>query len=351
MGLPVGAGRGTDDAPRRLRLTTRSIVLSVLAFGLTVVVVRTAIGSFRVLGWIVAAMSVAGLLHPAVNLLARRIPKGFAVLAVAVGTLGFIGLVGYGLINGIVHETREVQEAAPAWATKVEHSHRFGELARDAHLAERVKKAVDAIPERLRGGTAADAIKSAASRGVAFLATGVLTLFFLLHGPKLAGAALAQVAEGERRDELEDKIGRGVQRGFGYARWTLVLAVLAGLFGFALAHWAGAPGAAPLAFWVALWDIVPLAGFVIGAMPIVVLGGIGHPGWHTAALIVAFLAYQVAEVFIGQRFIERRTVKLGAFLTAAAAFAGLELYGIGGALALLLGAALAVGVADELAPD
>lgn len=337
--------------PTRLRLSNRSIVLAVAASGLTVVLVRTTEGSFRVLGWIVAAASVAGLLYPAVRFLARWMPEGVAVLVVALGTLGFLGAVGYALVTGVVNETRQVQEAAPAWARQVEGSSRFGQLARDARLAERVQTTVDAIPRRLQGGSTSDALRSAASRTVAFLATAVLTLFFVLRGPRIAGAALSQVAKGERRARLEAKLGRAARRGFGYARGTLALAVTAGLFGYGVARFAGAPGAAPLGLWMALWDVVPLAGALVGALPIVILGGINEPGWYTAAMVAAFVGYQVVENLFAHRIMERRTVKVGAFLTAGSAFAGLELYGIAGAMVLILVAALVVAAADELAPD
>jgi hypothetical protein len=58
----------------------------------------------------------------------------------------------------------------------------------------------------------------------------------------------------------------------------------------------------------------------------------------------------LAEWLLLQRWIERRTVHIGPFATVVAGFAGLELYGVGGALMLLLVVTLAVAVVDELAP-
>ena len=51
-----------------------------------------------------------------------------------------------------------------------------------------------------------------------------------------------------------------------------------------------------------------------------------------------------------QRWVEHRTIRLGPFLTVAGGFAGIELYGIGGAALVLLAITLAAAVADELAP-
>jgi predicted PurR-regulated permease PerM len=84
-------------------------------------------------------------------------------------------------------------------------------------------------------------------------------------------------------------------------------------------------------------------------VPIVVLAGV-HSTTTAAVVAIVFIAFQVFEHYALQRPLERRTVKLGPFLTVAGGFAGLELYGIGGALMVLLLASLAVALADEWAP-
>jgi predicted PurR-regulated permease PerM len=136
------------------------------------------------------------------------------------------------------------------------------------------------------------------------------------------------------------------ERAFGYARGTLAMAALAGIVAYALARAAGVPGPAPLALWVVLWDAVPLIGAVIGAVPMIVLAGVIDP---TAGilLLVAFVVFQVLEDIFLQRRLERSTVRLGPFLTAAAGFAGLELYGLTGALLAILAAAIIVVALDE----
>src|SRR5205807_1478333 len=60
--------------------------------------------------------------------------------------------------------------------------------------------------------------------------------------------------------------------------------------------------------------------------------------------------YQVFEWLVLRRWIERKTVHVGPFVTVVAGFAGLELYGVGGALIVLLAVSLALAALDELAP-
>jgi predicted PurR-regulated permease PerM len=295
---------------------------------------------------VLIAASTAALVAPAVAFLSRRLPKGLAVATVALLGLGAAGGVTYGLVDSVVRQTRALQERAPELAEDIETDSRFASAAREADLSARVERFVRDVPERLRGGTPAEAIRSAATRGLAFLAVFVLTLFFLLHGSRLADAAARQLHDDERK-RLAIQVGNAVyRRAFGYARASLAMAALAGLVAYALARVAGVPGPLPLALWVALWDAVPLLGAVLGALPIIVLAGIVDPA-RGVVLLAAFVGYQVFEVLVLQRRIESRTVKVGPFLTAAGGFAGLELYGLTGALLAVLALAIGAVVLDE----
>jgi predicted PurR-regulated permease PerM len=171
-------------------------------------------------------------------------------------------------------------------------------------------------------------------------------VFFLLHGPNLAAAGARQIHDERRRAEVSRVAEAVYRRAFGYARGTLLMAALAGLFAYGVARATDVPGPAPLALWVALWDVVPVIGATVGAIPIIVFAGVIDP---TSGIVAAaaFAIYQVAEYLLLQRTIERRTLKLGPFLTVAAGFAGLELYGLAGALLAILVVSGAVVALDE----
>jgi predicted PurR-regulated permease PerM len=333
----------------RLRITPRSAVIAVAMLGAALAAVRVVMSSQRVIGWIFAAGAIAGLLYPLVTLLARRMPRGIAVAVVGLVTVGSVALVVYGAVDGLVREMNNLEEAAPRRVAELERSERFGDIARDFKLRERVERFVESAPERLRGGTPGEALRSAATRGVAFLATGVLTLFFMLHGPEMAAAAVRQVHDPDRRKTIERAGHAAYVRGFGYVRRTLLMSIMAGLLAFGLARATDVPGAAPLAVWAAIWDTVPFLGAMLGTLPIIVLAAAVDPA-KGVLLAGLFLGYQVFESIVLQRRVERRTLRVGPFLTIAAGFAGLELYGIGGALLVLLAVVLALAVADELAP-
>jgi predicted PurR-regulated permease PerM len=334
----------------RLRLTTRSAVRAVLLLGATLAALRILLASQRVIGWILAAATVAALLYPLVSGLSRRIPRGLAVAIVALGTVASISLVTYSAVHDLVRETHKLQEAAPRRIAELERSERFGRIAKDFELRDRVQRLVDSAPERLRGGTPSEALRSAATRGVAFLATGVLSLFFLLHGPRVLSAAARQIHDPDQRARVERVAFAAYTRAFGYVRRSILMSAVAGLLAFAIARAADVPGPAPLAVWAAMWDVVPLLGAVVGTLPIVVLAAAVDPA-KGLLLACLFTGYQVFEGVVLQRRVERRTLRVGPFLTVAGGFAGLELYGLGGALLVLLVVILAVAVADEVAPE
>jgi predicted PurR-regulated permease PerM len=292
------------------------------------------------------AYAVAALVQPLVAFFQRFMSRGLAVLLVVFLFLGSIGFLAYRIVHEVSAQTKRLQEVAPERAKELEAD---SELLREIDLSDRVERLVDSIPARLRGGSTADAIRSAANRGVAALAGIVLTLFFVLYGPALVDAAFAQVRDPRRRARVE-RIGRGAaERGFGYARLKVAIVVVEGLLAFVIARTADVPGPAALAVWVALWSLIPVAGLFIGAVPIVAFAAADST--TTAVLVgLAFVAMGIGEWFAA-RAIQRRTVRVGSFLTALAMFAGLELYGFTGAVLLLLLVILGVAVVSEIGPD
>jgi predicted PurR-regulated permease PerM len=343
------SGRGGEGV-ERLRLTPRSVILAVGMLGATLSFLALVAASKRVIGWLLAAATAAGLLHPVVSRLARHMRRGLAVLVTMVAVIGSTGAVIYGLVDDIQQETRRLQAVAPERARQLERSERFGELARDLKLVERTRRFVDEVPERLRGGTPAEALRAAGTRGVAFLATTVLTVFLLLHGSRMVGAAAGQVSDPARRDRVKTVAIAVYRRAFGYAGANLTMALAAGLFAYAAGRVANVPGAAALGIWVGLWDLVPLAGAFVGALPIIGLAA-AVSAERAIGLAVAFLVYQLIEDLAVARPVQAATVRVGPFLTLAAGLVGLELSGVAGALLCVLAATMAVAAADELGTE
>ena len=315
------------------------------ALGATVLVLEVARNAERVLAWVLAAAAIAALLYPAFAWLShfRYVPRALAALLLAVVTLGTLGFVGYRVVHDVSNAMSALQEQAPQRAGQLEKNSDF---FREIKLRERVQKLVDAIPKRLAGGEAPQAIKSALTRGVAFVAGVILTIFFVLYGPRLIDGAIGLLAEEEARVHARHIVGRGSARALFFARVKLWESIVEALLAFAIARVAGVPGAAALAVWVGLWSLLPVAGVLIGALPIVVFAG-AHT--MTRAVVVALLFVVIGIFdFMVNRWLERRSVYPGSFALVLAAFGGLELYGLTGALLGLLGAVLAIAFVSEI---
>ena len=110
------------------------------------------------------------------------------------------------------------------------------------------------------------------------------------------------------------------------------------------------PGAAALAVWVGLWSFLPVAGVLIGALPIVVFAGAHTPSGRVVGRRLLPRDPGRATGWVN-RWLERRTVYVGSFAIVLAAFGGLELYGLNGALLFVLGAVLIVSIISEIGPE
>lgn len=348
MADPGQVSVAPEALPQRLRIRPRSAVMIVAMLGATLMVLRAAAAAERVLGWVLVAVVAALLLQPVVSALPARLPRGLRVLMVMIGLTALLGVIGYGLFDDIRRETDRLKQVAPERAEQLERSDRFGATARDLQVADRTREFLDKLPEHLRGGTPAEAIRAAATRGVAYLTTAILTIFLMLHGPRILNRAALEIADESRRARIKLISANVYQRAFGYCRSSIAMALAAGLFAFLAARIADVPGAAPLGVWVGLWDLIPVAGAVVGALPIVALAAISSPG-DAVALSLVFVAYQLVENLVVARRVEARTVHVGPFLTLAGGIVGFELSGVTGALLAILLVTVVVTVADETA--
>ncbi|MBL8778023.1 MAG: AI-2E family transporter [Acidimicrobiales bacterium] len=347
--VPPAAVAGEPVRRRVIRYSGFSLVRAVLVVGLGVFGVFAFLAAKRPLGWLLVAILLAALLYPIVERLARHLPRGLAIAVVAVGGLLLVGGITYRGIDEVRTQADRVERAAPAAARDLQRSERFGEFARQAQLEDKVATFVEELPDRLRGGDTVDALRSAASRGAAFVATFVLMLFVLISGPRFIDSGLAQIRDPERRAGVQSVLEQAYPRAWRYVALSLAKAIVAGLFTWAVCVVADVPGAVLLGLWVGAWSLVPAVGVLVGSLAVVLLG-VTVSLETAAALLALFLAYQVAEVLVLQRRIEARSIHVGPFVSLVVAALGLELYGIGGLFGGLAVVVFVLCVLDGLAP-
>lgn len=349
--MPDVDGDAATREPRTLYLSPRSVVLVIAAIGLALVARNIIERSSRVLGWFFAAAAVAGLVYPIVGALARYIRRGFALVIVVVVLLGSIGGLVYAVVDDVRTELDHLQEIAPDAAQRIEDSDRYGEAARDFRLRERVESFVEGLPERLAGGDTAAVVRSATTRGLAYFVAFILTLFLVLHGPKLVRGGLGQISAPGRREHLTRVLGRAYIRAWRYLAGSLGIALATGLYTYVWCSLADVPGATVLAVFVALWSLVPFVGVAVGCLPVVLLAlGLDLDSAWPWVLLAVFFAWQVFEAAVLRRRVTRSSIAVGPAATVIVGMLGLDLYGIGGALVGFGFAVFAIAVVDELAP-
>ncbi len=332
----------------KVRLSVRSALALVFGLAATVLLLRILHSSERVIAWVLCAMAVAALLYPAVEWLAgfRYVPRGLAVLITVVLGLASVGFLGYRIVNDVADAMSSLQDAAPKRAAQLEHDSDF---FREIKLEQRVTKLVDEIPSRLAGGEPTEALRTNATRGVAFVAGLILTIFFVLYGSRLIQGGLGLIEDESTRRRTEEVLLRGSHRALFFARVKLWEAIVEGLFAYSIARMANVPGPAALGVWVALWSLLPVAGVLIGALPIVVFAA-AISSTRAVTVGAAFVAIGVGDWLVN-RWLARRTVDVGSFVIVLAAFGGLELHGLSGALLFVLGAVFVVAIISEIGPE
>jgi predicted PurR-regulated permease PerM len=335
------------EPAKLLRFTPTSVVRALVMVAATVLALAVFRAATRPLGWLVVAAVGAALLSPLVGLLQRVLPRGLAVLFALLVAAATVGGVAYVVVEDLTTQLERVQRIAPRAAGELERSERFGEFAQEIEMRARVKAFVDELPDRLRGGDAAEAIQSAASRGVSFLITFVLLIFLLATGPRFIDGGLNQIDDEERRQRLREVLIGAYGRFWRYVAATMGRAVLAGLFTYAVVQLADLPAPVLLAVWVGAWSIVPAVGVVVGSLAVALIAlpeSFSLAGW----LLVLFLGYQVFDALVLEKRIDRRLLHLGCFGTFVAAALGLEAYGIGGLIVATLLAMFAAAVVRTL---
>jgi predicted PurR-regulated permease PerM len=332
-------------------VTATSIVVFVVILGLGLVVRNVIASSIRVLGWLAAAAVVAALLHPAVARLSRVVPRAVALITVVLATIAAVGGLAYATIDHLRREATKLQEAAPEAAASIERSARFGDAARQFGLTARVTDLVKQLPSRVTGASGDQSITAAATRGFAYVAGIVLTVFLLLHGPRLVDAGLRQIADDTRRANAARILRCAYGRWWRYAVLNLGRAVGVGVLGYLACRVIGLPAAFLLALVLGVFSLVPYLGVLIGSLPIVLLAlGLEPSSPRFVVLLVAFVGYQVFEAFVVQPQLDRRSIRIGPVLPLVVAMVAFELYGLGGALYGMAIAVFAAAVLDELAP-
>jgi predicted PurR-regulated permease PerM len=271
--------------------------------------------------------------QPAVRSLMRRgLPRGVAVASIFLTGLmivaGFLALV----LPIVIREIAGLVAAAPGYLERAQQdSPLLTDLDERFNIIQNLQSLGRALPT-----TVLSFVRSFTAFVFNTLTVVILTIYFATAMPGIR-RGVAALLEREHREEFEGILEESIQRVGGYVLGQLSLGAIAGVTTFIALSLLGIPYAAALAFWVALTDLIPTIGALLGALVgVVVAAFVGLPEFIGTAAF--FLVYQQVENYVIGPRVMRRAIDMSAAAVITAVL-------IGGSLAGFVGALLALPVA------
>ena len=331
-----------------MRITARSAVVGVVVVVAALVAQRVFVAAHRPLSWAAAAVVIAVLIDPVVDVLDRRIPRLVAVIVALVVfgalTFGLTYLAFDDLADGL---DRLGQAAEDAAARLEDRDDGVGDLARDIDASRRVDLLVDAIDERVTGGD--DVLASTAGTAPTYLVGGILTLFLMSYGPRFAQSAVNQLPSVRQRHEITAVVTRALNRARRAVLLMLAEGLLVGVIVTGVAHLLDVPSAAALGLAAGLLAMLPHVGIVLGNLPLILLLLALRSDLAAIVAAVVVVACQLVDSYLVRRRISSYSVPVGLLVPWVVVLVGYAVYGLGGAGYGLAFAVFGLAVLDEIA--
>jgi predicted PurR-regulated permease PerM len=297
---------------------------------------------------LVATVLAVGL-DPQVRWLQRKhVSRGWAVTIILVLSGGLLVLFSWLVIPQAVRQTQELARNTPDYIDRLRHSRGFlGTIVTKYNLADRLRETTAKFPG-LALGKLPTITASAGQVIFNVLTVTVLTIYFLLGLERGNKAARALVA-GKNADRNIRMLDESVERIGGYVSGNIFISIIAGVLAFIVLEILRVPFAAALAVWVAIADLIPGVGAMLGAVICVIVALFSSVG-DGIAVAVYFIVYQRIENYLILPRVMGKAIDLSAPTVIITLLIGSSLAGLAGALiALPIVAALKV-VIREVRP-
>ncbi len=330
--------------PKGAELTARSIariVLIAVAVLLTIYVIYLL---RKPLSWLVIAAFIAVAAAGPVNVLQRRMKRGFAIAIVyLVIILIPIGLSAL-LVPPIVGEVESLADNAPEYVQDVEDyvnkNETLQNLNDDYDITTKLQEEAEKLPERIP-----DAAGALSDIGVGFVNSIfaavtilILSVFMVAGGPRWVNS-FVQAQRPEHAERIERTLRRIANAVGNYVGGALLQATIAGLMAFIVMTILGAPFAGPLALVVFFFDLIPVVGATIAAFLVAIVMIFVNFPVALIIWVVFAIAYQQFENYVIQPQIQKRATEIEPFLVLVAVLFGSTLFGVMGAILAIPAAA------------
>jgi predicted PurR-regulated permease PerM len=312
-----------------------------------------------ILALLVAAWTVRGILllvlvstvlavglDPQVRWLQRRhVSRAWAVTIIGVLGIGFIALFAWLVIPQAVRQTQDLAREFPGYLDRLRGSTgTLGTLEAKYHLSERLRQAASHLPD-LAIGRIPSIAAGAGSVIANTLTVAVLTIYFLL-GLERSHAAAKTIVAGEHSERNIRILDEALERIGGYVSGNIFISIIAGTLAFIVLRILGVPFAAALSVWVAIADLIPGIGAMLGAVVCVIVALFSSVG-DGIAVAVYFVVYQRIENYVILPRVMTKAIDLSAPTVIVTLLIGSSLAGLAGALiALPIVAAIKVAIRE-----
>jgi predicted PurR-regulated permease PerM len=291
---------------------------------------------------VLVALFIAVSLDPAVRWLARHgMRRGFAVTLIFLLAFGLMAGFLISVIPPLLSQFQNLAEDVPQLLSRLQdRSARFRELNDRFNVSGQLQGLVGTLPSRLGTGLLGftGRVFGAMVNGLTVL---VFTVYFMADLPRIR-KGLVRLFPVDRRPRARQVLDLVVDKVGGYMIGNIIISIIAGLVSFLAFTVLGVPFPVPLAFLVAVCDLIPMIGATLGAIIGVTVALFSTQLWPTTILVAAFfIGYQQLENYLIAPRVLKTTVELGA---AAVLLSGL----IGATVLGLVGALMAIPVATAV---
>jgi predicted PurR-regulated permease PerM len=289
------------------------------------------------IGWLLIATFLAVALSGPVNVLNRRMRRGFAIALVYLGMLLVPVAIGAVVLPPIVNGADDLARNAPKYATDVadfvQKNERLRKINEDYDITQTLEDEAAKLPAKI--GDAATVLRDVGFGIVnsvfALVTILILAAFIIGGGRRWIAAGLRFVPE-DRAERLERVLQRSANAVGNYVAGALAQATLAGLLSYVVLSILGVPFAAPLALTIFFLDLIPLIGATIGAVLVGVVTVFSDFPTDTIIWVIWAILYQQVENNLIQPQIQKRAVDINPFLVIVSVLFGSTLLGVLGAL-------------------
>jgi predicted PurR-regulated permease PerM len=281
---------------------------------------------------ILIALFIAVSLDPAVRWLTRRgMRRGVAVTLIFLLALALAAAFLISVIPPLVTQGRNLADDLPDYLGRLQdRSSQFRQLNDRYNITDQLQGLATTLPSRLGTGLLGftSRVFGAVFNGLTVL---VFTIYFMADMPRIRTGVVRLFPVGRRPharrvvDLVVDKVG-------GYMIGNIIISLIAGVASFIAFTLLGVAFPVPLAFVVAICDLIPMIGATLGAIIGVTVAVFSTDLVHTLLVAAFFIAYQQLENYVIAPRVLKTTVELGAAAVLIAGLIGATVLGLVGAL-------------------